>query len=157
LTASPNFNWSEDINGGGYKKDSNGDKCFVIKAGSYIDLDYPMFANDVFGNGAEMKIVFKTSSVRNADAIWYQNTGEVSGKTVGIQLSAHSGWLKTDKAVNATTMADEDTDEDTITVKGITYTYWEPNTEYQLNDIRVIRKNIYRCINATDTSLNIDL
>ena len=157
LTASPNFNWSDDPNGGGYKKDSNGNKCFVIKAGSYVDLDYPMFAHDVFGNGAEMKVIFKTSAVRNAEAVWYKNVGEISGKTVGIQLGTHSGWLKTDKAVAATTSADEDEDEGTITVKGITYTYWQPNTVYNIDDVRVIRNVIYRCINTKDISVDYDL
>lgn len=150
LTASSNFNWSEDINGGGYKKDANGDRCFVIKAGSYVDLNYPMFANDVFSNGAEMKIIFKTSAVRNAEAVWYKNTGEISGKTVGIQLGTHSGWLKTDKAVAASTSADEDEDEGTITIKGITYYYWQPNIAYNPNDVRIIQKIIYRCTKASD-------
>ena len=150
FTASPNFNWSEDISGGGYKEDENHEKCFVIKAGSYIDLNYPMFANNVFNNGAEMKITFKTAAVRNAEAVWYQNIGEISGKTVGIQLNAHNGWLKTDKAVSSTILADEDSDEDTITVKGITYTYWKTNTAYSVNDIRVIRNTIYRCTGAVD-------
>jgi len=116
-----------------------------------------MFAHDVFGNGAEMKVTFKTSAVRNAEAVWYKNVGEISGKTVGIQLSTHSGWLKTDKAVATTTSADEDEDEGTITVKGITYTYWQPNTAYNINDVRVIRNVIYRCINADDTSVDYDL
>jgi len=109
-----------------------------------------MFANNVFSNGAEMKISFKTAAVRNAEAVWYQNIGEISGKTVGIQLNAHNGWLKTDKAVSTTTLADEDSDEDTITVKGVTYTYWKPNTAYDVNDIRVIRSIIYRCTKAAD-------
>ena len=156
LTASPNFNWSDDINGGGYKKDANGDRCFVIKAGSYVDLDYPMFANDVLGNGAEMKIIFKTSAVRNAEAVWYKNTGEISGKTVGIQLGTHYGWLKTDKATASSTSADEDEDENTITIKGITYTYWQPNTVYNPNDVRIIQKTIYRCTKAT-TAVDYDL
>jgi hypothetical protein len=30
-----------------------------------------MFANNVFGNGAEMKNSFKTAAVRNAEAVWY--------------------------------------------------------------------------------------
>jgi hypothetical protein len=109
-----------------------------------------MFSSNVFTNGAEMKISFKTAAVRNAEAVWYQNIGEISGKTVGIQLNAHNGWLKTDKAVSTTTLADEDSDEDTITVKGITYTYWKTNTAYSVDDIRVIRNTIYRCTGAVD-------
>ena len=42
MTVSDNFNWSDDISGGGYKEDTDG-KCFIIKAGSYADLNYPMF------------------------------------------------------------------------------------------------------------------
>jgi len=40
---SSNFNWSNDVNGGGYKKEEDG-KALVIKAGTYIDLNYPLFA-----------------------------------------------------------------------------------------------------------------
>jgi len=87
LTASSNFNWSEDASGGGYKNEPDG-KCFVIKAGTYVDLDYPMFAgngsNNILTNGAEMKIIFKTEAVRDINAIWFQNTGTLTEKTVGI-------------------------------------------------------------------------
>jgi len=87
LTASDNFNWSEDASGGGYKTEADG-KAFVIKAGSYVDLDYPMFAgdssNNILTHGAEMKIIFKTEAVRNANAIWFQNTGTLTEKIVGI-------------------------------------------------------------------------
>lgn len=136
FTASSNFNWSNDASGGGYKEDEDG-KCFVIKAGSYIDLDYPMFANNVLANGAEMKVIFKTTAVRNANAIWYKNIGETVGKTVGIQLSAHAGWLKTDKA----------TDTDT-TASGTSYDAWAANTVYAVNAIVVVKDTIYRCTTA---------
>jgi hypothetical protein len=48
-----------------------------------------------------MKIIFKTSAVRAIDAIWFTNTGKFDAAVdteVGIQLSAHEGWLKTDSA-----------------------------------------------------------
>jgi hypothetical protein len=69
MTASDNFNWSTNSadSGGGYKEDENHNKCFVIKAGSYVDINYPFFkpkTGTVFTNGAEMKIIFKTSAVR---------------------------------------------------------------------------------------------
>jgi len=87
LTASDNFNWSDDASGGGYKNDVDG-KAFVIKAGSYVDLNYPMFArdgnNNILTNGAATTIIFKVSAVRDINAIWYRNTGVLTEKTVGI-------------------------------------------------------------------------
>ena len=138
LTASDNFNWSEDASGGGYKTDIDG-KAFVIKAGSYIDLDYPMFAgtssNNVLTKGAEMKIIFKTEAVRDIEAVWFTNTGTLTGKTVGIQLGAHYGWLKTDKATDTATEAD--TSE---------YDKWVSGTLYKVNAVVLYKDTIYKCI-----------
>ena len=138
LTASDNFNWSDDASGGGYKTESDG-KCFVVKAGTYVDLDYPMFAgngsNNILTNGAEMKIIFKTEAVRNIDAVWFRNTGTLTEKTVGIQLGAHFGWLKTDKAT------------DTITTSaGTEYDAWVSGTNYTLDSIVLYKDGIYKCI-----------
>jgi len=50
-----------------------------------------------------MKIIFKVSAVRDASATWFTNMGKyvsTSDKEVGIQLNAHNGWLKTDKATD---------------------------------------------------------
>ena len=142
LTASDNFNWSEDISGGGYKTDADG-KAFVIKAGSYVDLNYPMFArngsNNILTNGAEMKIIFKVSAVRDVNAIWYQNTGTLTEKTVGIQLGAHSGWLKTDKA----------TDTSTATTNS-EYPKWVSGTTYAIDDITIYKDTIYKCIKVCE-------
>ena len=138
LTASSNFNWSDDANGGGYKTDEDG-RCFVIKAGSYVDLDYPMFAgngsNNILTNGAEMKIIFKTEAVRDVNAVWFQNTGTLTEKTVGIQLGAHYGWLKTDKATDTTTSS-----------AGSEYDAWVSGTGYAVNTIVVYEDVIYKCI-----------
>lgn len=145
LTASENFNWSEDVSGGGYKEDADG-KCFVVKAGSYVDLNYKMFETknnkNVFDNGAEIKVIFKTAAVRNADAVWFTNTGSYNDKTVGIQLGAHVGWLKTDKASNTSNEA-----ADTI------YDAWTENTVYQVGTIVRIDKTIYQCIESEGTNV----
>ena len=144
ITTSDNFNWSNDISGGGYKEDEDG-KCFVIKAGSYIDLNYPLFkrglhtpanANStVFDRGAEIKVIFKTKAVRNIDAIWLSNTGSLTEKTVGIQLGAHSGWLKTDKAASS--------NQDAATSE---YPKWSADGTYQINDVVIYKDTIYKCI-----------
>ena len=44
--------------------------------------------NEVFETGKELKVIFKTSAVRNADAVWFTNMGPSSAsenaKQVGI-------------------------------------------------------------------------
>lgn len=114
MTVSDNFNWSNDASGGGYKEDIDG-KCFVVKAGTYAYFDYkmfkmavnnsdpenPIYTSSVFDKGAEMKVIFKVSAVRDASAVWFTNIGNPSSSNqmpIGIQLSAHQGWLKTSAA-----------------------------------------------------------
>jgi hypothetical protein len=176
FSASSNFNWSDDANGGGYKTDKDG-KCFVIKAGTYIDLDYPLFsktdankvpaangAKTILDNGAEIKIIFKTNAVRDADAVWFQNIGSLYEKNVGIQLGAHSGWLKTTKAVEEDIIITPD-ENGIITINGTSYNTWKPNTAYNIGDIVVLwnesdndnHEVIFKCIKAWDNTHSIFL
>lgn len=136
---SPNFNWSNDISGGGYKSDEDG-KCFIIKAGSYVDINYKMFKaasgrSAVYDTGMEMKIIFKTMAVRNVDAVWFSNVKTISNKPIGIQLEAHKGWLKTDKASNANVNAESNN-----------YTAWVENTVYDPGTLVLIKDTIYKCL-----------
>ena len=104
FTVSDNFDWS----GGGYKTDDNGDTYFLVKAGTSVTLDYKMFDGGLTANpsinGAELKVVFMVENVQDANAVWMSNVetavNEGTGATVnmGIQMSAHSGWLKTNNA-----------------------------------------------------------
>lgn len=124
MTVSDNFNWSDDISGGGYKEDTDG-KCFVVKAGTYVEFDYkmfkqavdntdpsnPVFTSSVFDKGAEMKLTFKVAAVRDASAVWFTNVGNPSNTNqmpIGIQLNAHNGWLKTSAADAAEKQAAQD-------------------------------------------------
>ena len=113
LTTSSNFDWYN----GGYGSDADGE-YFLIKSGTRAYFDYKMFkpgvetidasgttinttTSDVYRTGQELKIIFKTKAVRSIDAVWFTNTGRYDAgvdKEVGIQLSAHQGWLKTDTA-----------------------------------------------------------
>lgn len=110
MSVSNNFDWFS----GGYGSDANGD-YFLIKAGTRATINYKMFksylsTNDgvtttnstVFRDGAEMKIIFKTAAVRDADAVWFTNMGpdseSAAAKQVGIQLNTHNGWLRTNSA-----------------------------------------------------------
>ena len=114
LTVSDNFDWFN----GGYGSNEEGD-YFLIKSGTRAYFDYKMFMQEtesiesqsgqtitlptskVYKTGQEMKIIFKTSSVRTIDAIWFTNMGKFDSQSdtkVGIQLSVHEGFLKTDTA-----------------------------------------------------------
>lgn len=167
LTDSANFNWSDDSNGGGYKKEEDG-KALVIKAGTYVDLNYPLFSgdgnNNILTRGAELKLIFKTKAVRKVDAIWLQSVGQVYEKDVGLQLSAHSGWLKTTKAVNENAVIEPD-ENGVITLNGISYNIWKPNTAYTVNNVVVLwdesdednHQLIFKCIQDWDNTHDVFL
>ena len=113
MTVSDNFDWA----GGGYQTDNSGDSYFLIRAGSYVTFDYNMFEGNTENNittkdGAEMKICFMVENVQDVNAIWLSNVETTTTtvydatldadvtKTVnlGLQMSAHEAWLKTNKA-----------------------------------------------------------
>ena len=108
MSVSNNFDWAN----GGYQIDENGDSYFLVKAGTRAAFDYEMFSGGLNANpsvyGAEMKIIFKTENVQDADAVWLTNVEtrevEVDGGTqtihMGLQMGVHEGWLKTNTASN---------------------------------------------------------
>lgn len=118
MSVSNNFDWSN----GGYKIDDNGDTYFLIKAGTRVSFDYLMFSGGLERNpsvlGSEMKIIFMTENVQDANTVWFSNvektTTEVEGVTqttnVGIQLGVHEGWLKTNNASDTDVEGDEGAD-----------------------------------------------
>ena len=118
MSVSDNFDWAN----GGYKTDENGDTYFLIKAGTSVSFDYLMFDGGLTANpsinGAEMKIVFMTENVQDANAVWFSNVEttatEIDGVTtktnVGIQMSVHEGWLKTNNASDTDVEGDENTE-----------------------------------------------
>lgn len=119
MTVSPNFDW---VNGG-YRLDENGDPYFLIKSGTRAQFDYAMFGGGIESNpsviGAEMKLIFKTENVQDAKAVWLSNvettTTEVDGTSqstsVGIQMSVHDGWLKTNNASEADVEGEDGADD----------------------------------------------
>ena len=90
LSVSDNFDW---INGG-YQIDDKGDQYFCIKAGTSVDLDYKMFADDAKRNGKEMKLIFKTTNVQEANAQFLScidNTTETDH--IGVEMFAHEAFI----------------------------------------------------------------
>ena len=130
MTVSNNFDWAN----GGYQTDENGDTYFLIKAGTRATFDYKMFSGGIDGNpsvvGGEIKIVFKTENVQDANATWFTNvettTTEVEGQTtttnVGIQMNVHEGWLKTNNASDTDVEQGEGDSAETIAATN-TYLY----------------------------------
>ena len=130
MSVSNNFDWAN----GGYQTDENGDTYFLIKAGTRATFDYKMFAGNVHSNpstnGAEIKIVFKTENVQDANAVWFTNaetrTTEVEGQTVttntGILMKVHDGWLKTNNASDVDISVGEGEDAENIAATN-TYLY----------------------------------
>lgn len=152
MSVSQNFDW---VNGG-YKIDENGDSYFLVKAGTSIEFDYFMFPDSLTDNpsvrGGEMKIVFMTENVQDADAVWLTNvektTNEVDGKTqnisVGIQMGVHSGWLKTNSASDDDVDVGEGENAETIAATN-TYLYMpyseEDIIEMDINIDAIDREN----------------
>ena len=106
MSVSNNFDWAN----GGYKVDENGDTYFLVKAGTNIVFDYLLFAGGIDANpsvlGSEMKIIFKAENVQDANAVWLTNVDD----GMGLQMSVHEGWLKTNTASNTDVEGEDESD-----------------------------------------------
>ena len=90
MTVSDNFDW---VNGG-YQIDAAGDQYFCIKAGTSVDIDYQMFADDAKRNGKEMKLIFKTTNVQAADAQFLSCVDNTTGTDhIGLEMFTHEAYI----------------------------------------------------------------
>ena len=88
MTVSANFDW---VNGG-YQIDENGDQYFCIKAGTSAVIDYKLFEDDAKRNGKEFKLIFKTTNVRKADAMFLKCLDGTASQ-IGIQMNVHEAYI----------------------------------------------------------------
>lgn len=90
MSVSDNFDW---VNGG-YHIDEHGDQYFCIKAGTYAEINYQLFADDAKKNGKEFKFVFKTTNVAKPDATFLHCVDNTTGADhIGIQMDVHEAFI----------------------------------------------------------------
>lgn len=67
MTVSSNFNWTH----GGWQKDEQGQDVFIVKTGTRMYLDYPLFAeegSDAATEGRHIKLTYKATNCASFDA-----------------------------------------------------------------------------------------
>lgn len=87
MTVSDDF----DKTNGGYQIDADGDTYFCVKAGTSAVIPYTAFNKDAKAHGKEIKIIFKTTNVRNYDATAMTCVGSDG---IGLTVSAQQAVLK---------------------------------------------------------------
>ena len=150
MSVSENFDWAN----GGYKTDENGDSYFLVKAGTRASFDYKMFDGGLESNpsllGAEMKIIFMTENVQDANAVWLTNVesttttidGVAQTTNMGIQMSVHEGWLKTNNASDTDIEGEDGADDVAATNTYLYMPYSEEDIiEMDINIDTIDREN----------------
>ena len=90
LTVSENFDWTN----GGYQIDKNGNQYFCVKAGTRANISYNLFGKDPKQTGAEFKVIFKTTNVRDASATFLSCLPTDDDKAVGLEMNVHEAYVR---------------------------------------------------------------
>lgn len=104
MTVSENFDW----NNGGYKLDEEGNQYFCVKAGSRAYISYNLFETDPVQAGAEFKVIFKTSNVRDNATTFLSCMPASDNVKVGLEMKAHAAYVKTSTGELYTPYSEED-------------------------------------------------
>ena len=88
LIFSQNFDWTH----GGFQVDSDGVTAFVVKRGTSVTFDRSLFSDNAKTNGKNIKLIYKSTNVRDYDA---ELMSCMSGD-IGIRLQAQTALLGSD-------------------------------------------------------------
>ena len=90
LSVSENFDWDN----GGYQLDADGNQYFCVKAGTRAQISYNLFGADPKQAGAEFKVIFKTTNVRDNTTTFLACIPE-DETPVGLRMDAHQALIYT--------------------------------------------------------------
>ena len=85
MSVSDNFDW----NNGGYQMDEDGNQYFCVKSGTRAYFSHNLFGVDPKQNGAEFKIIFKTTNVRDKDAVFLTCLTGNNNDGAGLEMRTH--------------------------------------------------------------------
>lgn len=91
MTVSPNFDW---INGG-YQVDEEGNQYFCVKSGTRAYISHNLFGTDPKRSGAEFKVIFRATNVRDKDAVFLTCLTGSNTDRPGIKMCAHEAYIYT--------------------------------------------------------------
>lgn len=85
LTYSSNFDWRH----GGFQVDEDGVTAFVVKRGTSVTFDRSLFSDNAKTRGKNIKLIYKSTNVRDYDA---ELMSCLSG-TVGLRVQAQTAYI----------------------------------------------------------------
>lgn len=94
ISFSDNFDWEN----GGLQLDADGIQAFVVKAGTTATLDFNLFADDARKTGKNFKFIYKSTNVRNYDAV----VASCYSNNIGIQYNAQQATLTSEQTTLVT-------------------------------------------------------
>lgn len=86
MSVSDNFDW---INGG-WKTDEEGNSYFCVKAGTQMELNYPLFKGSYTQNGKNFKMIFKSTLCKDLNATVMKCLDDTN---VGVHIKAQEATL----------------------------------------------------------------
>lgn len=104
LTVSSNFDWEN----GGYQTDESGNQYFCVKSGTRAYISHNLFGINPKQDGAEFKIVFKTTNVRDKDATFLTCLASDPLDKAGLRMNTHEAYVYTSSDSLMTPYSEED-------------------------------------------------
>ena len=104
LTVSNNFDW----NNGGYQTDSDGNTYFCVKSGTRAYISHNLLGTNPKQDGAEFKLIFKVTNVRDIDATFLSCMSSANNDNVGFEMKVHEATFYTSNKSLVTSYSEDD-------------------------------------------------